>query len=221
MRKLMVLVISALVISAAASAAPLCVNTMTLATLIGTDGCQVQDKLFNNWSYSGGGNVAAANVGINVIFGTPVSGIDIHGFTFAPTPSGPGLGGVWVADFTIGYTISVLPESSFYIVGATDQFMLGPLSNVSIARSLKGPGGTIATLNLNQANPTQSVMFTGVKSLQSLTTVTVPPGSGLNFVASLEEDYIQSNAIPEPMTFGLIGTGLLALGLIRRRARKS
>jgi len=221
MRKLLVLVISALVFSAAASAAPLCVNTMTLATLIGTEGCEVQDKLFSNWSYTGGGAVHAENVGINVIFGTPVSGIDIHGFTFAPTPAGSGLGGVWVADFTIGYTISVLPWSSFYVVGATDQMMLGPLANASLARSLKGPDGTIATFNLSQAGVlTQSATFSGVKSLESSTTVTIPTGGAANFVSSIEEDYVQAN-IPEPMTFGLIGTGLLALGFIRKRTRKS
>ena len=214
MRKILVLALLALMFSTAASAVaivtPLCVNSMTLANLIGTGGCYVQDKLFSNWSYSGGGAVTDANVGINVIF-SPVSGIDIHGFTFTPT------GGVWVEGFTLGYTISVLPASDFSITGATDQFMLGPLSNASLARSLKD-GGTVATFNLSQGVTTQSATFPGVKSLTSLTTVTIPEGA-LNFVASLEEDYVQM-VIPEPVTMILIGSGLLGLGFIRRRAKK-
>jgi hypothetical protein len=35
---------------------------------------------------------------------------------------------------------------------------------------------------------------------------------------SYEQDFVQSS-IPEPVSFILIGTGLLGLGLLRRRAR--
>jgi len=214
MKKLLLLLIVAVAFSASASAAAIdtpCVNGLTVGTLITSGGCWIQDKIFTNWTYTGGGTVAAANVGINVIFSV-VPGTEIHGFTFTPEAA------VWGTSFTLGYTIAILsgPNS---IVSAQDQLLLGEFPNLTSGVSTKGNGEVYV---MSQALATDGSIFaTPVLSLTSSTAVTIPAGAG-NFVASLEEVYTQADTvIPEPMTFLLIGTGLVGLGLLRRRARKS
>jgi hypothetical protein len=216
MRKLAVLLVLAVAFSAVASAAPIYCGTVanTMTALIATNatgGCFVQDKLFTNFSYSTvEGGTGSNFVGFNVIY-TPLPTIDIHGFSFAPVD------GVWTKGFTLGYTISVIPGNAMAIVGAADQMMLGPdSSNTSTAVSTKSNG---PIFNMSFPAQTVSAMFAGVSSIDSMTVVTIPGGIN-DFVVSIEEDYTQ-RAIPEPMTFVLIGTGLVALGLIRRKARKS
>lgn len=228
MRKMLVLVIVALAFCTAASAAAvLCAGTVdnpmtSVAALIGTNatgGCYSQDKLFTNWSYTttGTGSTPAANVGFNVILSN-LPGIDIHGFSFAPTDN------VWTAGFTLGYTISVVPPSSYSIVGATNQTMQGPLVNPATAITTLSNG---VIFSLKQGTQTQSSLFTPVTSLTSSTVVNIPVdplNPAINsYVASLEQDYVQQvqSALAEPMTSVLIGTGLVGLGLLRRRARKS
>lgn len=217
MRKLAVLLVLAVAFSAAASAAPIYCGTVanTMTALIATNetgGCFVQDKLFTNWSYSSvEGGTGSNFVGFNIIFSV-LPTLDIHGFSFAPVD------GVWTKGFSLGYTISVIPGNQMTIIGATDQFMLGPLpTNSSTGVSTKS--NLVLPFNMAWPNQTVSALFDGVTSINSSTVVTIPGGIN-DFVASVEEDYTQ-RAIPEPMTFVLIGTGLVALGLIRRKARKS
>ena len=220
MRKLMFFVVLVLAFSAAASAAPiLCTDASltNLQTLMNTNtagGCYVQDKLFTNWSYVPlAGGTAATNVGFNVIFSGAIPGIDVHGFTFTPKDD-VGLPSIWTTGFTLSYTISVIQPSIMVMAGVTDQMMLGSTANGTTVAWTHSNG---VNFNLSQGSTTGSTMFPGVTSIDSLATVTIPGGS---YLVSLEEDYTQI-ATPEPMTFVLIGSGLVGLGLIRRRTRKS
>ncbi|HVX67735.1 MAG TPA: PEP-CTERM sorting domain-containing protein [Bryobacteraceae bacterium] len=168
-------------------------------------GCFVQDKLFTGFTYTGGGAETASDVKVSATLST-LPGIDIHGFTLVPDL-------VWTADFTVGYTISVMtPNSGVSIVAALDQINLGPLGNATTAVSTKSNG---EVYNLNQSALTQSSGFSGVNSLSSMTSVTIPEGS---FLISLEEQYTQTvENIPEPGTLLMITGGLLGLGFFRRR----
>jgi hypothetical protein len=220
MRKLLVLVVLAVAFSAVASADPILCTDASLTNLQAlinqsqAGGCYVQDKLFTNWSYSG--TTAATNVGFNVIFSAAIPGIDVHGFSFTPKDD-VGLPSIWTADFSLGYTISVIQPSVMTIIGVTDQMMLGPTANSSTTSWTHSNG---YNFNLSQGGSTTgSSLFPGVTSVDSLAVVTIPGGTG-SYVVSLEEDFTQIST-PEPMTFVLIGTGLVGLGLIRRRVRKS
>ena len=63
-----------------------CTSMNTLDQFISQNaggGCFVQDKLFTDFSYSGGGSVTASDVDVATAFGI---GTDIHGFTLTPEP---------------------------------------------------------------------------------------------------------------------------------------
>jgi len=221
MKRVLLALVVTVLFAGMASALPQCVSTDTLAIIIAQGGCEKQDKIFTNWSYTGGGTVTAADVGVNVIFATPASGIDTHGFTF--TANDPATG-VWTTSFTLGYTISVIQPSTFLITGAGDQLFFGsvlPVPNNTSAVITKTPG---PTFNLNFTTQTGAATFAGVQSLTSLAVVTIPvsgPTTGLNFLASLEQSYTQTDTgiVPEPATTSLIGGALIGLGFLLRKRR--
>ncbi|HEX8985929.1 MAG TPA: hypothetical protein VF767_10865 [Bryobacteraceae bacterium] len=197
-------------LSVLVSAAPIDCNSMSnlqqYLDQSALGGCMVQDKLFTNFTYAGGGTESASQVSVSATLAS-VPGIDIHGFTFVPKA-------VWTSDFTIGYTIGVIPPSGSVIVAALDQINVGPLSNAASVVSTKG-NGQVYTLD-QTAGVTQSSLFAPVTSLSSSTTATIPAGA---FLISLEEQYTQrlGPEVPEPATVTMLAGGLLGLLLIGRR----
>jgi hypothetical protein len=203
----------ALVCSLAGSAHAVPVSCTTMTTLdqfIAQNpggGCFVQDKLFSDFSYSGGGSVTASAVHVATSFGV---GSDIHGFTLTPAPGT----GVWTTGFSFGYTITVSPpDPSLGIAGASLQINLGVLSNPASAVSTKS-NGVVQTALFGSA--TDVDVFAPVPSLSSSTVVTIPTGG---FLISLEEHYVQG-VVPEPQTALLIGSGLAGLALRASRRRR-
>ena len=194
-------------LTAPARAVPVECNTLgTLADFMASvDGCFTQDKLFTDFSYTGGGAVTAANVDVDVAFG---AGPDIHGLTLTPTAGTP----VWTAGFTFGYTISVQsPDPLLGIGGASLQVNLGVRPNPASAVSTKSNG---LVQSASYGDETDIDFFAPVTSLTSSTVVTIPEGG---FLISLEEHYVQ--AIPEPQSLLMIGIGLT--GLSFRSARRA
>ena len=171
-------------------------------------GCFVQDKLFSNFDYTGGGVVTASNVSVGIVF-SPAPGQDIHGFIFSPLGAP-----VWTADFSFGYTIAVDPPNPMVnITGAKLQSNLGILANPASAVSTKG-NGLVQTAVFGDETAIDT--FAGVQSLTSSTAVTMNGG----FLISLEENYTQTlTGVPEPGTSLLFtgGLGLLLLGRLARR----
>lgn len=207
MRKCLLCLLLLLVVAGAQlSATPvLCTTLATLQDYLNANaggGCYVQDKLFSNFNYSGGG-VSAGNVQVTATLSL-LPGIDIHGFTFVPNT-------VWTSNFALGYDISVIPPSNKAITAALDQFNVGPGANAATLTSAKSNG---ITFNLTSGSATQSATFPAVTTLHSAATATIPANA---FIISLEEQYQQEVVIAEPMTFLMIGTGLASLGFLRRR----
>ncbi len=188
--------------------------TPSLADLIALNaggGCQSQDKIFSNFSYNDPSGVVPANlVTVGLVITQGLSS-DIHGWIFAPST------GSWTSSsngFTIGFTITVA-SGPFYIVGSKDQINTGFVPNTSTMTDTQSMG-TINTVGLaglessQLAYPGQLVITTSSKASIS----------GSSLIASYEQDFFQSS-IPEPVTMILIGSGLLGLGFIRRRAKKT
>ena len=208
------LVLSVIVFAAVAvlPAAPIpCPESGALTLLTGMDseGCIVQDKIFSNFAYSG--DIPATDVNVNLVLQT--GNTDIHGWSFVPENA-------WQVGFTLSYDITVGPGFPLVaIIQSKDQMNSGAIPNgVSVTDFQTGV--TPSPLTLSGATGIETI-FSDLYSLQSVhteTTATVGAGSNL---LSYEQLFIESTGVPEPMSFVLIGSGLLGLGLLRRRASKS
>jgi len=173
-------------------------------------GCFVQDKLFTDFSYTGGGGLTPSLVKVDTIF-SALPGQDIHGFLVSPVQGQP----VWTVGFGLGYTIAVSPPVPGVLINSAKlQLNLGNLPpNPATGVSTKSNG---AIQSVSFGDESETDIFAGVTSLTSSTNVSIPAGG---FVASLEETYTQQVqvVVPEAGTSFLIGGGFLALALIRRR----
>lgn len=201
-------------------AAPVaCPEHTTLGALIslnggGADsGCQAQDKIFNNFAYTGGGDILASDVFAHLIFQAGPNTQDIHGWDFTP------VGGPWTEDFTLAYDISVAPGNELLaIVAAKDQINTGFVPNGVVVTDVQTPntGGAYTIITRGQAGQeTSQVAVANATSIRTVSSITFANSSDL--LASYEQTWFQSQ-IPEPFSMSLIGGGLLLIGL--RRFRK-
>lgn len=214
MRKFLALGVVVFAAAAALQAAPIaCPTTATLADLIalGASGCQSQDKIFNNFSYSSSG-VSAANIGVNLVLQTGVS--DIHGWSFVPTTA-------WTSGFSLSYTISVAPGfPNVGIVGSKDQMNSGFRPNGVTASDVQ-TGVTPNPIFLSGGVGGTETAFSNPYVLLSVTTTTTAVVASGSNLLSYEQDWFETSTIPEPVSFVLIGSGLLGLAFLRRRLNKS
>ena len=204
------LVLSVIVFATAAvlPAVPIvCPQSGALSVLIAmsADGCQSQDKIFSNFAYTG--DVAATAVNFNLVLQTGTS--DIHGWSFIPETA-------WTVGFTLSSDITVAPGNPYLaIILSKDQMNSGGVPNgITINDTQTGVGVLALTGTIGG-----ETVFSSGYNLQTVHTssiATVPQGRSL---LSYEQDWFEG-AIPEPVTFVLIGSGLLGLGLLRRRVGK-
>lgn len=220
-----VLTVITLVVAASIGliAAPVpCEEQTTVAALMslnGVDGgCIAQDKIFNNFSYTGGGDVLASDVFAHLILQVGPNTQDIHGWDFTPE------GGPWITNFTLAFDISIAPGNPLVaIIAAKDQINSGLVPNGVVVTDVQTPntGGayTIATMGLVNLETIQ-VAVPNATSIRTVSSASFSNPSDL--LASYEQSWFQSQIpgqIPEPFSMSLIGGGLLLLGF--RRFRKS
>jgi hypothetical protein len=179
-------------------------------------GCEIGDKLFNHFSYTGGG-VAASNVGVTITRG---SGGIVYQTLFAP------LAGSWTAGFNLGFTISVdtaiAPNNQ--IVQVKDQMNSSQnqpppiLPNASMSVTTSTPGGTLTLLGILGQETNQTPLFAATSVIHSITyDPNGAPGNGpAGQLFSFEVDTVQGT-IPEPATFAFMGGGLVIVAVLRRR----
>jgi len=214
MTRLALAAIAALVPFTTLQAVPISCNDPTMATLAdyitqsAAGGCFVQDKLFTNFSYTGGGAVTAASVNVDPVF-SALPGTEIHGFVFNTTVGVP----VWVTGFTLAYTIAVdPPDPLINMTAAKTQANFGILANPSSVTNTLG-NGVVQTVILG--DETKIDTFAAVQSLTVSNVATIPGGG---FLISLENNFRQT-LIPEPASNILIGAGLLAVAAFARKRR--
>ena len=219
MRKLSLLAMGVFASVGVMLAAPIaCPTGVSLATLIalpttGPDaGCQSQDKIFSNFSYSPlAGGVAASNVKVGLVFQQIGGNTDIHGWNFIPNV------GSWSAGFTLSFTISVVPGNPGIVIRTSkDQIDTGLLPNGVVMRDIQTGVGTLTTQGLAGLETTQ-VSYGGTQSITTTSTATIPNGSGL---LSFEQEWFEQVPVPEPAATLMVGSGLLSLGLLRLRRQR-
>jgi hypothetical protein len=146
-----------------------CPSTTTLDQLIALTsiGCQSQDKIFNNFNYSGSD---ASSVLATLVTAPGGMNQDIHGWSFTR------VGGPWTSSFTIGFTVAIAPgNSGVTIVASKDQIDSGPTPNGTTVTDTQ----TAATLTVNgssAASETQQAGYAGVTATTTSSAVTLTGG---------------------------------------------
>ena len=226
MKKIVLLATLAVALASMASASQLCtgVGTTTLADLIAmnTTGstCQIGDKLFSNF-----GLISTA---LTTAFAVPASAIIVT--PDSTDPYNPGLifsSAGWnttnsaQVDSKISFTVTVIPgghlidDAGLTLISGSES----GLGSGGITETLKGMGLQMQVDTF--ATPSSHVSFAPTTSLsvvKDLLVTTGPSASGgFAQITQFEESFSE---IPEPVGTILIGSGLLALGVWRRRVRR-
>lgn len=224
-------------VAGSAWASPMCVGGATLASYValpsyvspGVGGCTIGNLLFSNFSYSASGNLATAVSASNVTV-TPINA--------GPTNSGPGI--QFTSDgwnVTAGSFIDdVLLDSTFrFDVRTVDgRLLIAGASLTLLSSGLTGTGSAGIGETLQPGNHQLTVdaggpfsstttfaptgLLHATKDLEVLVPfMTTEADAGSAFIGGFQEGF---SDVPEPVGAALIGSGLLALGIWRRRATR-
>src|SRR6185312_17139908 len=217
----------------AAPSVPACATGASLQSYIdlSSTGCQIDDKIFSNFAYGGLSSPTASQVLVTV----------------DTTPFNPGLhfGANWIvtganqsADFHLSFTIDVL-QGGFPIDDDSLGIDFGRIAgsgliNVNETVCLGGnfanpSGGTgctnpVSVLQVFGSSASQTTfahdIYTGGATythLQVFKDIGLSTGAGTDSAANFSSLSQNFSEVPEPMTFSLMGAGLLGLGLLRKR----
>jgi hypothetical protein len=181
--------------------------------------CVSGSLIFSDFGYQGTGQVSnPSSVSI-----TPLNSPDDEGFQFAGGWSVQSQNGVSNSeDSQISYTVqhpgglidSLSLSFSSVVTGTgsasvTEQFCLGaPVNSCPQATE-----GSVAVTNPGSGFSDRA-FFAGVESVGILDSVTVT--SGMSGTARIS-NFSNTFSSPEPLSFVLLGSGLLGIGLMRRR----
>ena len=214
----MILLAPLVLVSSAFATSTTCPTSLT-AYLAPSFSCMTNGLTFSNWSYTDL-NVPAANVSV-----TPQTVLGDEGFQFQSswnvnnvnggpeitedslisfTASGPG-----ITNLELFFNGSITGTGS---ANVTENYCLnGPLSGCPV-----GSSGQIKVTNPPPGFNDQ-VFFAPVQSISVSKDILVDSGtSGSAMISQVTNNF----SSPEPLSFVLLGSGLLGLGLLRKRIKR-
>jgi hypothetical protein len=233
MRTLSLLGSGLLALAGLAAAAPGAHATL-LTTLISGGGTITDgDKVFSNFSCVGTQSTGQSN-GCNALDVSALSGSSI-GLAFNGGLVANGAGGV--QDTVIGYHVAVtdptqaIAQLSLSFNGAIQNATSLNDASVSITEQAKSGGTIVGQINVSAPVDLQDPPFEGVFDIPlngRFTSLDVTKDilistfkDGVSGTISLiEQDFAQTgqqNVVPEPTVLALLGSGLLAIGVLQRR----
>jgi hypothetical protein len=235
MRRTILLLAALTAFAGMASAFPMCLNnTATFYQTTYTSAasaCQVGDKLFYGFIYSGtaiGGATPVDGSLVNIV-GDPTDPNE-PGLVFSSTAwtvsSAGGTHGTIDLDSSFQFTVQtvdgrpLIDDASLNFAG---HFTVTGVAGADIAETVR-PGGIPPgiSMHVDSTGPfLTSVLFTNAVSLVTVSkdlVVIIPPNqAGSASISSFREGFSENT--PEPVSAFLIGAGLLGFGLLRRRIR--
>jgi hypothetical protein len=200
-----------------AFAAPVdCDLVTTVGDAVGTNildepsGCQDQDKIYDLWSTD-----LPDDTGLEI--DTVVGISDFHTVSVGSLESLAG------NTFFLQYRIYIDPATVDYalrnIVLVTLDADIAPPNQISITKTYWSDdfdGGEVGSMTTT--GPPQQDSIADMKQLYVRDEITFLSNAVLNSASNgFQQDV--NNPIPEPSTYGLLGSGLIALGFLHRRRR--
>jgi len=228
-------VLAALAMASIAMASPTTCQTTTLDQYLTANfSCMSGNLMFSNFGYVGTGNpsnIAIPAGSINVL---PLTSTGDEGFQFsAGWNVGTQSGGISAfQDSLITFTVSTvnnqatldqlnlffngsISQNSTGLSGVTEQFCLGG----SLLGCSANNEGQLRVTN-PPPNFNDSKTFAPVNSISVSKDINVT--SGVNGTATISQvvNTFQQTGVPEPTSYLLLGSGLLGLGMLRKRVTR-